>query len=562
MRPLDWLQFAVYFGSLAALTPVVGGHMARVFAGERQILSFLAPGERLLYRWSGIDPEEEMSWTRYLAALLIFNLLGMLAVFGLQLLQKHLPLNPQGFPAVPWLLACNTAVSFATNTNWQNYSGEAALSPLTQMLALTVQNFLSAASGLAVFAALARGVARRQADTVGNLWADVTRATVYILLPLSLLWALLLAGQGVIQTFALYAQAMTLEGRSQIIPLGPVASQAAIKHLGTNGGGFFGANSSHPFENPTPFSNYLGVLGQMLIAAASTYAFGRLLRDRGHGWSLFLAMSLVFVPAVLLAWQAETRFNPVTGSAAWMEGKEVRFGVFNSIYFACSTTATSCGAVNAMHDSFSPGAGMVALVNIMLGEVVFGGVGSGMYGMILFVILTVFLAGLMVGRTPEYQGKKIEAREMIWTIVGILISGLTILVGTAAASATPAALAGLGNQGPHGFSELLYAYSSCAGNNGSAFAGLNGNSGFYNLTLALAMLVGRYGVIIPALAVAGSLARKNVAPPNPGTFPTNNMTFVLTLLAVILIVGALTFFPALTLGPVAEQVLLLRGRNF
>jgi K+-transporting ATPase ATPase A chain len=536
--------------------------MFQVFSGKTHLLSFLAPVEKGIYALSGIKPEEEMSWTRYLAALLIFNGLGIAAVVGLQLLQGHLPLNPQKLPHVPFWLALNTAISFITNTNWQNYSGEATLSYLTQMLGLTVQNFLSAATGMAVFLALARGILKHQAETLGNFWADVTRMTLYILLPLSILWAVLLGGQGVIQNLKPYAHATTLEKMEQIIPLGPVASQLAIKHLGTNGGGFMGQNAAHPYENPTPFSNYLLMLGQLLIAAASVFMFGRMAKDRRHGWSIFAAMAILFLAAVFIAWHGETQLNPVTGSTAWLEGKELRFGVFNSIYFAISTTVTSCGAVNAMHSSLSPLAGLMALVNLHLGEVVFGGVGAGMYGMILFIILTVFLAGLMVGRTPEYLGKKIEAREMIWTIVGILISGVAVLLGTAVASIYPAALASLGNAGPIGFSEILYAYSSAAANNGSAFAGLNGNTNFFNITLAATMLIGRFGVIIPALAVAGSLVKKKYSPPSPGTFPTNNPTFVFTLIAVIIIVGALTFFPSLTLGPIVEHFLMLQGRTF
>jgi K+-transporting ATPase ATPase A chain len=552
----------VHFGSLLALAPLLGWFMARVFANEKHLLSFLKPVENWIYRWSGINPLVEMRWTHYLGALLCLNVLGVLAVLALQLLQGHLPWNPQHFPHVPFWLALNTAISFMTNTNWQNYAGEATLGYLTQMLGLTVQNFLSAATGMAVFLALTRGLIQRQAETLGNFWVDVTRMTLYVLIPLSLIWAVLLLGQGVIQNLHPYVQAATLEGKTQVIPMGPIASQMAIKHLGTNGGGFLGQNAAHPFENPTPFSNYLLMLGQLLIGAASPFMFGRMIKDQRHGRSLFLAMSLIFLSMVAIAWAAETQWNPVTGSAAWMEGKELRFGVFNSIYFAVSTTVTSCGAVNAMHGSLSPLAGLVTMLDIQFGEIIYGGVGSGMYGMILFVILTVFLAGLMVGRTPEYLGKKIEAREMIWTIVGILISGLAMLVGSGIASVTPSALSNLGNAGPHGLSEILYAYTSCAGNNGSAFAGLNGNTNFFNITLALTMLVGRFGVIVPALAVAGSLVRKKITPPNPGTFPTNNLTFVFTLIAVIVIVVALTFFPALTLGPVVEHFLMLSGKTF
>ncbi len=562
MRSHDLLQFAIYFGSLLLLTPLLGHFMAKVYANQKHPLHFLKPFENLTYTFSGIDPKQEMRWTQYLSGLLIFNVLGVFALLGVQLLQAYLPFNPQKLPNVPFWLALNTAVSFVTNTNWQNYTGETTMSYLTQMLGLTTQNFLSAATGMSVLLALVRGITRRTSDTLGNVWVDITRTTLYILLPLSVLWAFLLTSQGVIQNLKPNVHVHTLEKQEQLIPMGPVASQMAIKHLGTNGGGFMSQNAAHPFENPTPFSNYLLLLGQMLIAAASTYMFGVMVKDTKHAWSLFAAMALIFIVAVSLAWFAETRFNPVLGSSSWMEGKEVRFGVFNSIYFAISTTVTSCGAVNAMHSSFSPLAGLVTLVNIHLGEVIFGGVGSGLAGMILFVILTVFLAGLMVGRTPEYLGKKIEAQEMIWTITGLLLPGFVILIGTGVASVTPAALSSLSHAGPHGLSELLYAYSSAAGNNGSAFAGLSGNTFFYNTTLALAMLLGRFGVIIPALAVAGSLVKKKLAPPNPGTFPTNNLTFVFTLMAVIIIVGALTFFPVLTLGPVVEHFLMLQGRTF
>jgi potassium-transporting ATPase potassium-binding subunit len=558
----DLIQLMVNFGSLMVLTPLLGAYMAWVYEDKKHPLIFLRPLERLIYFLSGLRPDEEMSWVQYLEALLVFNGLGLVALLILQLTQSHLPFNPQQMSAVPVWLALNTAVSFVTNTNWQNYAGEAWLSYAVQMFGLTVQNFLSAATGMAVFLAVVRGIVRNNSETIGNFWADVTRTTLYILLPLSILWAVLLGGQGVIQNLNPYLKVQTIENREQIIPMGPVASQVAIKHLGTNGGGFMGQNATHPFENPTPFSNYLLVLGQMLMAAASTYLFGSLIKDKKHGWSLFAAMALIFVIFVGIAWFAETRFNPVLRSAAWLEGKEVRFGVFNSIYFAVSTTVTSCGAVNAMHGSFSPLAGLVALVNIQLGEVIFGGVGSGMYSMILFVILTVFLAGLMVGRTPEYLGKKIEAREMIWTIAGLLIPGVVILIGAGMASVNAGALTSLKNAGPHGLSEILYAFSSTAGNNGSAFAGLNGNTAFYNIALALAMLVGRYGVMVPVLAVAGSLAKKKRTPAGPGTFPTNNLTFIFTLLAVILIVGALTFFPVLTLGPLVEHFLMMQGRVF
>ena len=518
MKTTEWLQVIAYFGALIALTPLLGMFMARVFEGKRHPLFFLKPVERALYKLAGVDEKREMRWTDYLGALLVFNLLGFLAVLGLQLFQARLPLNPQSLPNVPFWLALNTAVSFMTNTNWQAYSGEATLSYLVQMLGLTVQNFVSAATGMAVLLALARGLSRRCADTLGNFWADLVRTTVYVLLPLSFLLALVLVGQGVVQTFAPYVSVTTLEGQQQIIPLGPAASQIAIKQIGTNGGGFFGVNSAHPFENPTPLSNFLEMLAILLIPAAQTYTFGLMIGRRRHGWALFAVMLILVLGGFAIAWWAETSINPVTGLSAWMEGKETRFGVMNSVLWGTATSAASNGSVNAMHDSFSPIAGLVPLFNILLGEVVFGGVGAGLYGMILFVILTVFLVGLMVGRTPEYLGKKIEAREVRLAIIGILIPSLVILCGAALALLLPSARASLANAGPHGLSEILYAYASAAGNNGSAFAGLNANTPFYNGTLALAMLLGRFGVIIPVLGIAGSMARKRVAPPNPGTF--------------------------------------------
>jgi len=562
MNASDIVQACLFFGTLLLLTPPLGKFMFQVFEGQRHLLSFLAPVERWLYRLSGISAEAEMRWQQYAGAMLWFNLLGLVAVLALQTLQGWLPLNPQRLPGVPFWLAFNTAASFVTNTNWQAYSGENTMSYLTQMLGLTVQNFLSAASGMAVLLALVRGLTRRKTHLLGNFWVDVTRITLYVLLPLSLILAVLLVSQGVVQTLAPYVTATTVEGGHQVIPLGPAASQIAIKQLGTNGGGFFGVNSAHPFENPTPFTNFLEILGLMLIPAALTYSFGLLVGRRRHGWCLFAAMALLFLGGFLLAWSAETSTNPVTGLSLNLEGKEVRFGVMPSVYWATATTGTSCGAVNCMHDSLSPLAGMVASVNMMLGEIVFGGVGSGLYGMLLFVILTVFLAGLMVGRTPEYLGKKIEAREMIWTIVGILAPGVVMLLGTAVACLLPAARSSIANPGPHGFTEMLYAFASAAANNGSAFAGLNASTTFYNAGLAVAMLVGRFAVKIPVLIIAGSLAARKFTPPNSGTFPTDGLTFLAILIGVIVIVGALTFFPALLLGPVAEHVLMLRGTAF
>lgn len=556
------MQAIAYFGLLVVLTPILGSFMARVFEAKRHPLAFLRPVERALYRLAGVDEKREMGWTNYLGALLAFNLLGFLAVLGLQLLQTHLPLNPQRRPDVPFWLALNTAVSFMTNTNWQAYSGEAALGHLAQMLGLGVQNFVSAATGMAVLLALVRGLARRCTDTVGNFWTDLVRTTVYVLLPLSLLLALALASQGVVQTFAPNATVATLEGAEQVIPLGPAASQVAIKQLGTNGGGFFGVNSAHPLENPTPLSNFLEMLAILLIPAAQTYAFGSMIGRRRHGWVLFAVMLALVVVGFAVAWHAETTLNPVTGLSAWMEGKETRFGVMNSVLWGTVTSAASNGSVNAMHDSFSPLGGLIPLFNILLGEVVFGGVGAGLYGMILFVILTVFLVGLMVGRTPEYLGKAIEAREVRFAILGILIPSLIVLCGAALALLLPPARTSLANAGPHGLSEVLYAYASAANNNGSAFAGLNANTTFYNGTLALAMLLGRFGVIVPVLGIAGSMARKRIAPPGVGTFPTDTAGFAVILAGAVLIVGALTFFPVLMLGPLTEHFLMLAGRTF
>jgi len=537
--------------------------MAAVFAGDR---TFLTPVfgrlETWFYKLSGIDARREMGWKHYLGALLAFNALGILVVLVLQMTQAWLPFNPQKLPNVPFAMAFSTAVSFATNTNWQAYSGESTMSYGTQMFALCVQNFLSAATGLAVALALIRGLTRRSSETLGNFWADVTRATLYVLLPLSFLFALVLAGQGVVQSLAPYSDVTTLEGAKQTIPLGPAASQIAIKQLGTNGGGFFGQNSAHPFENPTPLTNFLEIFVIFAIPAGLTYTFGCMARNRRQGWAVFGAMLFLFVAGFAVAWPSELAHNPATGLTASMEGKETRFGVMNSVLFATVTTDTSCGAVNAMHDSFAPLTGAVLLVNMMLGEVVFGGVGSGLYGMLIFAILTVFIAGLMVGRTPEYLGKKIEAREITWAVVAVLAPAAAILVGTAIACITKAGVSSIANQGPHGFSEILYAFTSCVANNGSAFAGLNANTDFYNGMSAVAMLIGRYAVLIPALAIAGSLAAKKSVPPSGGTFPTGSVTFAALLVAVVLIVGALTFFPALSLGPIVEHLLAQAGRTF
>jgi potassium-transporting ATPase potassium-binding subunit len=563
MATNDIMQIIVFITALIMLTPICGSYMAYVFSGRRKILNNIFGWmEKGIYKLCRIDPSEEMNWRKYAGAVLIFNALGFLGVFFLQIAQSKLPLNPQKLSGVPWVLAFNTAVSFMTNTNWQSYAGEATLSYLTQMLGLTVQNFLSAATGIAVFLALTRGIVRKTTNTIGNFWADITRSVIYVLLPLSIVVAFILVSQGVVQTLNHYSEATTLEGAKQIIPLGPAASQIAIKQLGTNGGGFFNANGAHPFENPTPLSNFLEMLSILLIPAALAYAYGIMVKNKRHGWIIFAVMFSLWFSGLALSLYAEYMGNPLLGNAAWLEGKETRFGVVNSVLWSTSTTVASNGSVNAMHSSLSPLAGGVAMFNMMLGEIVFGGVGSGMYGMLLFILLAIFLAGLMVGRTPEYLGKKIEAKEIQMTIVGILAPSAVILVGAGVAAVLPAALSSLANKGPHGLSEILYAFTSAAGNNGSAFAGLNANTNFYNLTLAVAMLIGRFAVILPCLVIAGTLAAKKVTPTSAGTFTTNNLTFAVILLAVILIVGALTFFPVLALGPIIEHLLMLGGRVF
>jgi potassium-transporting ATPase potassium-binding subunit len=556
MSSRDFVQLGLYLLALLVATPVLGAFMARVFQRRPTLVSsVLSPVETAIYRLAGVNERHEMRWTEYCLALLAFNAVGFVFLFVLQLIQGSLPLNPAKLDNVPMPLAFNTAVSFVTNTNWQAYSGEATMSYLTQMLGLTVQNFVSAATGIAVMLALTRALVGRSANALGNFWADLTRSTLYLLLPLSLVFGVVLVSQGVVQTFAAYTQATTLEGAAQQIPLGPAASQIAIKQLGTNGGGFFGVNSAHPFENPTPLSNFLEVLAILLIPAALTYTFGVMVGNRRQGWVLFGTMMALFLVGLAVTWWGEI-------SASSLEGKETRFGVFNSALWATATTDASNGSINAMHDSFSPLGGLVPMLNIMLGEVIFGGVGAGMYGMLMFVILTVFIAGLMVGRTPEYLGKKIEAPEIRWAVVAVLLPCALILLGSAIACVLPNALASLNNNGPHGLSEILYAFASAAGNNGSAFAGLNANTNFYNYVLGAVMLLGRFGVIIPALAIAGSLAPKKVAPVTAGTFPTDGATFGCLLMAVILIIGALTFFPALSLGPIAEHFLMQQGRTF
>jgi len=558
------VELVVFFGLLIGLAPLLGRYMARVLSGEATFLSrLLAPLEKVIYRAGGIHPDEDMSWKPYFGAVLVFNVIGLVSLWILMMTQAWLPLNPMKLANVPWDLALNTAISFITNTNWQAYSGEATLSYFTQMAGLTVHNFLSAATGIAVLLALTRGLRRASMQTLGNFWVDITRCTLYILLPLSLCLAVILTNQGVPQTLSKYAEAQTLEGAIQVIPLGPVASQVAIKQLGTNGGGFFGQNSAHPFENPTPLTNFIEVFGLLIVSASLVFTFGLMIGDRRHAWCLFSVMLILLTGSFAVAWWAESQPNPVTANVLpQLEGKEMRFGVMNSVLFATATTGTSCGAVNAMHDSFMPLAGLMPLWNMMLGCIAFGGVGAGLYGMLMHVLIAVFIAGLMVGRTPEYLGKKIQAWEAAWAAVAILLPNLLILLGSALAVSVSAGLAGPANSGPHGLSEILYAYSSASANNGSAFAGLSANTLFYNLTLGAAMFIGRFGCIFAVLAIAGSLVAKKTVPASPGTFPTNGLTFTLVLLGIILIVGALTFFPALCLGPMVEHGLMMSGRVF
>lgn len=553
------LQISLYLILLTLCTPLLGGYMARVFQGQ---ISTLKPLEQGIYRLAGVAETTEMNWSGYTGAVLIFNGLGFLVLMLLQLTQRWLPLNPQGLPNVAWDSAFNTAVSFMTNTNWQGYAGETTMSYATQMLGLAVQNFVSAATGIAVLLALARGLTRASQTTIGNFWVDLVRSVLYVLLPLSIILAVALVSQGVVQTFSPYVDTTTLTGETQLIPLGPVASQIAIKQLGTNGGGFFNANSTHPFENPTPLSNFLQMLAILLIPASLTYTFGRMAGSKRQGWVIFVAMMVLFVAGLLIALRAESSFNPVMAVAGSMEGKETRFGLANSVLWATATTSASNGSVNAMHSSLSPLAGLVALWNIMLGEVIFGGVGAGLYGMLLFVILTVFIAGLMVGRTPEYLGKKIEAREVKMAMLGILTPSAVILFFAAIAVSITPGQVGPANNGPHGLSEILYAFSSAAGNNGSAFAGLNANTPFYNLMLGVGMLIGRFSVIIPVLVIAGSMAGKKITPLSTGTFPSDTPLFAGLLISVVLIVGALTFFPVLSLGPIVEYLLMLAGNTF
>jgi K+-transporting ATPase ATPase A chain len=593
-----WLQILLFFALVLAVTKPIGVFMAKVFARERTWLDpVFRPVEKLIYKLTGVDEGHEMRWTEYTIAMLLFSGVSMLVLYLLQRVQHGLPWNPQGFANVAPYLAFNTAASFTTNTNWQFYSGENTMSYLVQMAGLAYHNFVSAAVGIALAVAFIRGIARREKETLGNFWVDITRAIFWVLVPICLVYAMFLVSQGVIQNLKPYNRVKLVEPQQvqkagpdgkpvvdtagkpvmetvteQVIAQGPVASQEAIKMLGTNGGGFFGANSAHPFENPEPLSNFMEIFSIFIIPAGLTYTLGRMTGSQHHGWAVFAAMAVLFWGGVVTAYWAEARGNPLlhgvdqsvslTQSGGNMEGKEVRFGIANSALFATVTTDASCGAVNGMHDSYTPLGGMVPLVNIMLGEIVFGGVGAGMYGMLVFVILSVFIAGLMVGRTPEYLGKKIESYDVKMAMLYVLIFPLSILVFSAVSALSPSfGLATLTNAGPHGLSEMLYAFTSATGNNGSAFAGLGANR-YYNLTVGFATLIGRFLMIVPMLAVAGSLVRKKIVPPSPGTFPVTTPLFTVLVVSVIIIVGALTFFPALSLGPVLEHLLMNAGKTF
>jgi len=596
MTPNGFLQVGICFLVLLAVTKPLGVYMTRIFAGERTFLSrAFGPLERLIYRICRIDPREEQHWAAYTAAMLMFSLAGLLVLYGLQRLQYYLPLNPERFSGVPPDLAFNTASSFTTNTNWQAYSGESTMSYFVQMAGLAFHNFVSAATGIALAIAFIRGIARRETKTLGNFWVDLTRSTLYVLLPFCIIGALVLVSQGVVQNFSPYTQAKLVEPQQvektddrgnktvqtvtiQTIAQGPVASQEIIKELGTNGGGFFNANSAHPFENPTPFSNFLEMIAIFAIPAGLTYTLGRMTGNQKHGWAVFSAMAILFLVGFFAAYYFEARGNPILNqhgvtqaavetdgreqAGGNMEGKEVRFGIVNSVLFATITTDASCGAVNSVHDSFTPLGGMIPLLNIMLGEIIFGGVGAGLYGMLVMVVLTVFIAGLMVGRTPEYLGKKIEAKDVKMAMLYVLVFAFSILIFSAWSSVATYGASKVSNAGPHGLSEIVYAFVSATGNNGSAFAGLNANTPWYNTMTALAMLIGRFLMIIPMMAIAGNLATKKIVPPSAGTFPVHTPLFVVLLIGVILIVGALTFFPMLSLGPIVEHFLMEAGRVF
>ena len=567
MTVQGWMLIAAFVAILLALTKPMGNWLFALYGGRRTPLhSVLGPVERGFYRLSGIDPSEEQGWKRYAVHMLVFNAALMLLTYALLRLQAVLPLNPLHYAALPEHLAANTAISFTTNTNWQSYSGESTMSNLSQMLALTIHNFASAATGIALAFALFRGFARRQASTIGNFWADFTRITLYLLLPISIVYAVYLMASGVPQTLAGSVDVTTLEGVKQTLALGPVASQEAIKMLGTNGGGFFNANSAHPFENPTAMTNFIQMLSIFVIGFGLTWCFGKAVGNTRQGWAILSAMVLIFLTGVAVCYWQEASGNPIVHHlgvvGANMEGKEVRFGAAASVLFAAVTTAASCGAVNAMHDSFTALGGMIPLINIQLGEVVVGGVGAGIYGFLLFAILAVFVAGLMVGRTPEYVGKKIEGREVKLAVMAIAVLPLIILGFTAISAVLPAGLAGPLNKGPHGFSEILYAFTSAVGNNGSAFAGLTASTPFYDGMLGIAMWIGRFFVIVPMLAIAGSLAAKKYTPETAGSFPTTGGLWVGLLVGVVLILGGLTFLPSLALGPIADHLAMISGKTF
>ena len=590
MTANGWFQIGVYLILILAITKPLGAFMARVFSREKTFMDpVLRPVERLLYRLTGVDETREMRWTEYATAMLMLSVVSMIVLYAILRLQHLLPANPQHFGAVAPDLAFNTAASFTTNTNWQAYSGESAMSYFTQMAGLAYHNFLSAATGIALAVAVIRGIARREMETIGNFWVDLTRTILWVLLPACIVVALFLVSQGTVQSLKPYATAKLLDPQTvqttgadgktttqriteQTITLGPVASQEAIKMYGTNGGGFFNANSAHPFENPTPLTNFVQMLLIFAIGSGLTYTLGRMTGSQKHGWAVWGAMATLFVAGVIFTYSAEARGNPelrgldqhvsATQSGGNMEGKEVRFGIASSSLFATITTDASCGAVNGAHDSFTPLGGMIPMINMMLGEIVFGGVGAGLYGIVVFIILTVFIAGLMVGRTPEYLGKKIEAYDVKMAMLAVLIFSMIILVFTAVGAVTPDGKAGISNPGPHGLSQILYAYTSGAANNGSAFAGLSANTLWYNVTIAFDMLLGRFFMVIPVLAIAGNLAKKKIVPESAGTFPVTTPLFATLLVSVILIVGALTFFPALSLGPILEQLLMHAGKVF
>ncbi|PBB69877.1 potassium-transporting ATPase subunit KdpA [Mesorhizobium sp. WSM4312] len=562
-----WIQILVFCAIIVLLTKPLGFYMHRVFNGDRTPLSpIFGPLERGLYRICGTSEREEQHWTAYAVALLLFNLAGFLVLYALQRLQGSLPYNPAGMGAIDPALAFNTAASFVTNTNWQNYGGESTMSYLLQMAGMTVQNFVSAATGIAIAIALIRGFARASGKSIGNFWVDVTRCTLYVLLPLCIVLTLVYVRLGIPQTLGPYVDATTLEGAKQTIALGPVASQVAIKMLGTNGGGFFNANAAHPFENPDAISNLIQMVTIFALGAALTNVFGRMVGNQRQGWAILASMGALFIAGVAVCYWAEAAGNPLIHALGIdggnMEGKETRFGIALSALFAVITTAASCGAVNAMHDSFTALGGMIPLINMQLGEVIVGGVGAGFYGILMFIVIAVFVAGLMVGRTPEYLGKKIEAKEVKMAMLAILCLPLAMLIFTAIAVVLPSAVASIANGGPHGFSEVLYAYTSAAANNGSAFGGLSGNTPWYNITIGIGMLMGRFLVIIPALAIAGSLAAKKTVPASAGTFPTDGPLFVGLLIGVIVIVGGLTFFPALAVGPIIEHLAMIHGQTF